>query len=378
MKYHYCKKNELIKFARDRNLTVPNTAQIPIKGPYHRDYIQALRQADRDVTFRFLSLPAEMRTWIYKDLLILQDAFTCHPQILRVCKQINQEASNILYGDNLFEAKMHPDGVYAHGVKCGEYRPTYTAARLPVDYTLLRWPDFLSRVQFLHVSIPVHPWSAHTNTFWLTAGSRLPALGNVLHSLATFLKSGNRLRYCAIEIPAARFAPELDSDAVDTACYPLRLLGPRITIKLFDSAMDRDVHILTSPSSGIDGTESLGYKTSIACNAVVTASELALRAVSVSGGRQAGLEDTVFYIAGWSALRGLKEVLRRGPQTSRACTGAVSAAVQKARWEMEAVGAAGVGTELNQRVQELLRMEVDLRVAGEEEGQGGEGEGSDA
>ncbi|KAM3066613.1 hypothetical protein ACMFMG_002326 [Clarireedia jacksonii] len=64
----------------------------------------------------FLDLPGEIRNQIYNDLLILPHIFTprrlgsdppIYPQILRVCKQVHEEAKQILYGGNVFIA--HPN-----------------------------------------------------------------------------------------------------------------------------------------------------------------------------------------------------------------------------------------------------------------------------
>ncbi|SLM36869.1 hypothetical protein LPUS_06569 [Lasallia pustulata] len=51
-----------------------------------------------------LSLPAEVRNIIYRHLLIGGRAATAapHAQILRTCKQINHEATGILYAENVF------------------------------------------------------------------------------------------------------------------------------------------------------------------------------------------------------------------------------------------------------------------------------------
>ena len=72
-------------------------------------------------TFRFLSLPLEIRQFIYEELLFLkptsdntiyydQDGgnpkLTLHPQILRVSQQISAEATNLLYESNVFSISL--------------------------------------------------------------------------------------------------------------------------------------------------------------------------------------------------------------------------------------------------------------------------------
>lgn len=63
----------------------------------------------------FLDLPGEIRNQIYKDLLLILPLSTprilgdppIYPQILAVCRQVHDEATQILYGANTFLA--HPN-----------------------------------------------------------------------------------------------------------------------------------------------------------------------------------------------------------------------------------------------------------------------------
>lgn len=66
--------------------------------------------------YSFFTLPAELRELVYAELLLSDSAFRLghhgpysheerrqlHPQILRVCHTIYEEASRVLYGDNTF------------------------------------------------------------------------------------------------------------------------------------------------------------------------------------------------------------------------------------------------------------------------------------
>ena len=117
--YNNISKDELVIFATNRKLQVQSTAKIS-KRPTRKDYIRALEKADDIRTVRFLELPPELRNKVYQELLVLHDSFTAHPQILRTCKLINNEASSTLYGDNLIEIKLYSDGVYTHGAQCGD------------------------------------------------------------------------------------------------------------------------------------------------------------------------------------------------------------------------------------------------------------------
>lgn len=126
--YHFRRKVELIKFAHDRKVVVVSSSQDQIKAPHHRDYARALEQADRDATLRFLDLPpgkslsemvtpmfdvliiVELRNRVYTNLLTLENSFTCHPAILRTSRQLNREASSILYGNNWLTVSIETSG----------------------------------------------------------------------------------------------------------------------------------------------------------------------------------------------------------------------------------------------------------------------------
>jgi len=70
----------------------------------------------KDSDFSFWILPPELRTMVYRELLLSDSAFRLghhgpyshesrrqlYPQILRACQWIFMEASEVLYGDNTF------------------------------------------------------------------------------------------------------------------------------------------------------------------------------------------------------------------------------------------------------------------------------------
>ncbi|SMR54403.1 unnamed protein product [Zymoseptoria tritici ST99CH_3D1] len=146
MNYDRCSLKELTKFAADRGLNVnPSSAAKNGKhaSPLKRDYVEALQQADSCRTFRFLDLPPEMKNLIYKELLVLQDSYTCFPEILGTCRQIFKEGSNILYGDNEIGITLLPLRSVVHGK---EYEGIENH---PATFD---WPEWINRVQHLRVS----------------------------------------------------------------------------------------------------------------------------------------------------------------------------------------------------------------------------------
>lgn len=218
-RYYRCKKTELARFATNRGLLVPNTSKNPLHGPSQDDYVRALKQADTEASFRFLDLPPEMRNLVYKELVVLQDSWYCHPQILATCTQVHKEASSVLYGDNLIEVKIYEDGVVAHGKRCGPYYPP----GLGSDFRSLVWPDFLRRVQHLRLAVVELP----------RRHARVASVGNIVASLCSSLALGHRLSSLNIDLDWLNQRGL--RGGMDMALSPLRLLGPvpQLTIRGF-------------------------------------------------------------------------------------------------------------------------------------------------
>ncbi|EME38976.1 hypothetical protein DOTSEDRAFT_75618, partial [Dothistroma septosporum NZE10] len=102
-----CSPEELKQFVKFRGLRDPYPSGLTLKAMY----VKILDEADREATFRFLDLPAEMRNLVYAELLTFNvDTCPghrfCYAQILRTCKAVNQEAISILYEDNVFDARF--------------------------------------------------------------------------------------------------------------------------------------------------------------------------------------------------------------------------------------------------------------------------------
>lgn len=103
--YDCCTPEDLKRFVVDRGLKDPYPQGMTLKYCY----LTLLNRADRDSSFRFLGLPAEMRLRVYRCLLI-QDPNThdpipgtIYPAILRTCKLIHCEARDILSDENHFD-----------------------------------------------------------------------------------------------------------------------------------------------------------------------------------------------------------------------------------------------------------------------------------
>ncbi|OQO11575.1 hypothetical protein B0A48_03302 [Cryoendolithus antarcticus] len=111
---------------------------------YERSHCQG-REGTRCSSSRFLDLPPELRTEIYRNLLVRE---TCkapesntpdnpsttqiHLEVLRVLKQVHEEAAAVLYGNNVFRVRLTTkEGVNVHRA-CAE-DCSFQAARRPLE-----------------------------------------------------------------------------------------------------------------------------------------------------------------------------------------------------------------------------------------------------
>ncbi|KJX93544.1 hypothetical protein TI39_contig4296g00013 [Zymoseptoria brevis] len=204
--YDRCTKAELAEIALNRGITVTSLSVPPEKYLRKSDYLAALEPEHDGPAFPFMDLSPELRTRVYEEVLILNDSFTCFPQILATSKEVNAEASNILYGDNLIDIRILVDGVYVHGKKVGEVHEEVRKSgrrRRNVMVVRTRWPRWLRQVQFLRFSLQ-HECGDSRGWRLFQGLQRLRFnighLDSILHSLCSFLASGHNLRSLQIDI----------------------------------------------------------------------------------------------------------------------------------------------------------------------------------
>ena len=120
---------------------------------------------DVGAVFRFLDLPPEMRTMIYRELLA-EDPHEVSAQILRVSKTINEEAADIL--NDKGELKISIKSALANvagppicmpsemrtRVRVGTFMFESTAGE-PVLASLMKWPKYLHDAEVSHISIAI-------------------------------------------------------------------------------------------------------------------------------------------------------------------------------------------------------------------------------
>ncbi|SMY24687.1 unnamed protein product [Zymoseptoria tritici ST99CH_1A5] len=209
------KPSELEQAALQAGIVVTSISDPPKEVLLKSDYVAALYAGPP--VFRFMELSPELRTRVYEELLILRDSFTCFPQILAASRQIKEEATNILYGDNLIDVRMLADGIYVHGEKCNEDR---TDTKI-----IMTWPHWLRNVQFLRFNLELTFAGPRLTTMFAKAATKFaPAAADiVLHSLCSFLASEHKLRSFQVDI-SGRHTTSLMS-ALPSLLHSTHLLG---------------------------------------------------------------------------------------------------------------------------------------------------------
>lgn len=300
---------------------------------------------------------------IYDELLVLQNSYHCHPQILATNHFVHAEASNILYGNNLFEIAIKPDGVFTHGRRCGNYSPGSNTC----SFTSLVWPAYLRKAQFVRVSMSNKAWFNGFISYPL--GSRIPAVANIIYSLACFLEPGHRLRHVEVQL---ELYPHISDDKssvvplVETACYPLRLLGAKPIISIQDLSLEGlekfDVRTLpTAPLNYIDWTS----KAKLVAECIAAVSQLASQSTAFP---TFGRPITIALVALTTASASLQVTSGNNsglPMWMQAMVGALLELRHSMHMFLVGVITShGAQAPVLQQAQRLLRLEIDLRTRG--------------
>lgn len=108
--YQRCSSKGLKRLIEQRGLKVPYPSILTLK--YF--YTPILKAADRTRRFRFTDLPPEIRNQICNHLLSasVRRAYGryypgCYPEILATNREINKDATGILYADSCFQTSFH-------------------------------------------------------------------------------------------------------------------------------------------------------------------------------------------------------------------------------------------------------------------------------
>lgn len=220
--YERCSSSQLRNFINQRCLIDPFPGGLTLK--YY--YVRVLEAADQAPQFRFMQLPSEMRLRIYRELLLFsehEEKKHCHPNILRVSKEIHNEANSVLYDDNVFcvdftlqvdhkktinaRAKVHNSSILSG---C----PHAPFLRMPSG--IEDYPGFLRRISRLRLKL------AYTvEAKDMVTDKEYHPLNHYLATLASFLMDGHRLR--KVEISAD--LPSMAKRTYEHLLWPLRRLS---------------------------------------------------------------------------------------------------------------------------------------------------------
>ena len=207
--YDKCTAAELVKFAENRGLLRPLAT--------------VLRNADKNATFRFMDLFPELRNAVYRELLTLHSEggkWFCYPEILVASRQINQEATSLLYLENTVRLDILRDPGFL--VINGEEIEGPWSGCIRVPYT--GWPSYLQRCRLFEVQVTVdRSPSSRTAVEWETK--------TFLYSLSSFLAQGEGIERLVVKWHWDHGA-SLASAAVRDTLWSICRLCPRAAITI--------------------------------------------------------------------------------------------------------------------------------------------------
>ncbi|KAK4990987.1 hypothetical protein LTR66_006654 [Elasticomyces elasticus] len=201
--YRACTVKELRLFLKARHIS--------LRG-LNRKYMltEALYDADKLNTFRFLQLPAEMRNLVYELLLTLtsesperrrsRKGLVCYPQILATSSQMWKEATGLLYALNTIKCMCAVEtrlpGTNPSVKRTVQIHTTSTSVRLihgsvlSLPDGITHYPGFLRRIENLQITLDyrVLPSANQSDV-------NSETLNHFLFTLSSFLSdsAGNRL-----------------------------------------------------------------------------------------------------------------------------------------------------------------------------------------
>ncbi len=205
--YSKCTGGELYRFLRARC----DPAVKVKKGLPKHYYLSRLKAADKNATFRFGDLPAELQDKIYGEVLHLQRSYihhkqVCYPQILATCKQINVDARDILYGKNDFQVKLEitapprwASDRTSLWIVYDQDHHTVVGEQLSKAFT--SWRLHLRKVHHLKVIIDAsHDYGLGVPTPDSDVKKFLQCANSSLYSLCTFLAGQNQLKKLEVHL----------------------------------------------------------------------------------------------------------------------------------------------------------------------------------
>jgi hypothetical protein len=203
---------------------------------------QEVVEAPVQESFPFMKLPAELRLRVYREVLQTEDCeqeilmdiselcgdeefYDLHPNILRTCRQVHDEAVEVLYGENIFIINyIDSNNPNTSRVKRVSFQISYSDG---ID---------LLTVEFLHD----HPDLTH---LFLTCDSGMIEMevvqNAVENSLRVALQGHNRLTN--LEIHVERVENPLSSQSIDF-CWRLYSIVRQNRVAVYGSRPEQTEH----------------------------------------------------------------------------------------------------------------------------------------
>lgn len=161
-----------------------------------QELVSALRTADNDPR-SFLGLPPELRVMVYRELLVFESPTTgCCPKVLRLCRQVYDEARAVLEDENTVHIRLHSNRV---AIQAQEVDFCYPGLDKKTKHLL--WSPTLRNIQRLHVSVAF---------VWIPPAMDFPGpvilqpweMSRDLYSLCAFLAGKHRCKVFELDLRA--------------------------------------------------------------------------------------------------------------------------------------------------------------------------------
>ena len=228
--YDWCKPEELKRFVINRLLPDPYPQGVTLK--YF--YLRLLEKDDSARRFRFMDLPPEMRLMVCRNLLLLEarpninryeyNRDTLYPAILQTCRQVNHEASGILYDESTFRVVFVAGGGemgIARAMTASVHKEFKSSLCLHAPWLrtprgIDDYPEFFRRVSRLQV----HLQFVNASSVELSENATWP-LNHILYTLASFLMDGHRLKLLTLKLD---ISSTVEDSKYGMIFHPLRRL----------------------------------------------------------------------------------------------------------------------------------------------------------
>lgn len=179
----------------------------------------------RDRTFRFLDLPAEMRNIVYTELLTFRPKAEriCWPAILTTCRQVRDEAQDLIYAVNTFDLTL---AVKSTSYMMGDVQVISNGQKRCIDEDwgllkgLLGWPKFLENARALRLHINIDARRGWNDEAFLHETDVLQVT-HMLYDMQYFLQRRGKLKDLKVNLT---FNMTVSGELVEDLLRPARFM----------------------------------------------------------------------------------------------------------------------------------------------------------